>query len=43
MAIDEIQQKLKIIAVEPLKGVRSLISKDKAAEPLEKGGTETKA
>jgi DNA polymerase II large subunit len=37
MAIDEIQQKLKIIAVEPLKGVRSLISKDKAAEPLEKG------
>jgi DNA polymerase II large subunit len=36
-AIEEIQQKLKIMAVEPLKGVRSLMSKDKAAEPLEKG------
>ena len=37
IAIEETQQKLKIMAVEPLKGVRSLISKDKAAEPLEKG------
>ena len=36
-AIEETQQKLKVMAVEPLKGVRSLISKDKAAEPLEKG------
>jgi DNA polymerase II large subunit len=37
IAVEEIQRKLKILAVEPLKGVRSLISKDKAAEPLEKG------
>src|SRR5215208_7183483 len=37
IAIEEAQQRLKIMAVEPLKGVRSLISKDKAAEPLEKG------
>ena len=36
-AIEETQQKLKVMAVEPLKGVRSLINKDKAAEPLEKG------
>lgn len=36
-AIEETQQKLRVMAVEPLKGVRSLISKDKAAEPLEKG------
>ena len=36
-AIEETQQKLKVMAVEPLKGVRSLISKDKAAESLEKG------
>ncbi|HEU4443159.1 MAG TPA: DNA polymerase II large subunit [Nitrososphaeraceae archaeon] len=36
-AIEETQKKLKVMAVEPLKGVRSLISKDKAAEPLEKG------
>jgi DNA polymerase II large subunit len=35
--LEEIQQKLKIVAVEPLKGVKSLISQDKAAEPLEKG------
>ena len=36
-AIEETQHKLKVMAVEPLKGVRSLISKDKAAEPLAKG------
>jgi len=35
--LEEIQQKLKVVAVEPLKGVKSLISQDKAAEPLEKG------
>jgi DNA polymerase II large subunit len=35
--LEEIQEKLKIVAVEPLKGVKSLISQDKAAEPLEKG------
>lgn len=37
IAIEEAQQKLSVVASEPLKGVRSLISKDKAAEPLEKG------
>jgi DNA polymerase II large subunit len=36
-AIEEVQQKLGIKAVEPLKGVRSLMNRDKAAEPIEKG------
>ena len=35
--IEEAQRKLGIKATEPLKGVKILMSKDKAAEPLEKG------
>jgi DNA polymerase II large subunit len=35
--LEEAQQKLDIRATEPLKGVKILMSKDRAAEPLEKG------
>ena len=35
--LEEAQQKLDIRATEPLKGVKTLMSKDQAAEPLEKG------
>ena len=35
--VEEAQQKLGIKATEPFKGVKTLMSKDKAAEPLEKG------
>jgi len=35
--LEEAQQKLDIRATEPLKGVKTLMSKDRAAEPLEKG------
>jgi DNA polymerase II large subunit len=36
-ALERAQKKLGIKAQEPLKGVKSLMSRDKAAEPLEKG------
>ena len=36
-AVEEAQRKLGITAYEPLKGVKALMSKDKVAEPLEKG------
>jgi DNA polymerase II large subunit len=35
--LEEAQRKLGIKATEPLKGVKALMSKDKAGEPLEKG------
>src|SRR6187200_2095699 len=35
--LEEVQRKLDIKATEPLKGVQTLMSKDRAAEPLEKG------
>src|SRR5918912_62410 len=35
--LEEVQRKLNIKATEPLKGVQTLMSKDRAAEPLEKG------
>src|SRR5919199_386885 len=37
VVLEKAHQKLDIKATEPLKGVKTLMSKDKAAEPLEKG------
>ena len=37
VVLQEAQQKLEIKATEPLKGVKTLMSKHRAAEPLEKG------
>jgi len=37
VVLEEAQRKLGIKATEPLKGVKALMSKDRAAEPLEKG------
>jgi DNA polymerase II large subunit len=37
MAVEQARKKLGITPTEPFKGVKSLMSKDRAAEPLEKG------
>jgi DNA polymerase II large subunit len=37
VALERAQKKLGVAAEEPLKGVKSLMSRDRAAEPLEKG------